>query len=80
MPLSETAVNSRLWLETNPLSDSSLRDTVPGLSGLQLDANAPSTVLKVRVWLIVVAWAGSIEDGCFCYSTNLCMSHCIYLS
>ena len=55
MPLSETALNSRLWLETAPLSDSSLRDKVPGLSGLQLDANAPSTVLKVRVWIIVVA-------------------------
>ena len=30
----------RLWLETAPLTDSSLRDTVPGLTGLQLDANA----------------------------------------
>ena len=37
------------------LTDSSLRDTVPGLTGLQLDANVPSSVLKIRVWLIVVA-------------------------
>ena len=72
--------NSRLWLETAPLTDSPLRDTVPGLSGLQLDAKAPSTVLKIRVWLIVVALVGFIEDWCFCYSKNLCMSHCIYLS
>ena len=35
---------------------------------------------RYEVWLIVVAWVGFIEDWCFCYSKNLCMSHCIYLS
>ena len=79
-PFISVALNSRLWLETAPLTDSSLRDAVLGLTGLQLDANVQSTLLKLRVWLIVVALVGFIEDWCFCYSKNLCMSHCIYLS
>ena len=54
-PFISVALNSRLWLETAPLTDSSLRDTVLGLTGLQLDANVPSTVLKIGVWLIAVA-------------------------
>ena len=54
-PFISVALNSRLWLETAPLTDSSLRDKVPGLTGWQLDSNVPSTVLKIRVWLIVVA-------------------------
>ena len=66
-----------LWLETALFTDSSLRDTVSGLTGLQLDAKAPSTLLKIRLWLIVVAFVGSIKDWCFCYSKNLCMPHCI---
>ena len=41
-------LSSGIWLEAASLSDSSLSDMVPGLIDLQLDARAPSTVLKLR--------------------------------
>ena len=41
-------LSSGVWLEAASLSDSSLSDMVPGLIDLQLDAKAPSTVLKCK--------------------------------
>ncbi|CAH3044907.1 unnamed protein product, partial [Porites lobata] len=50
--------NSGIWLEAASLSDSSLSDMVPGLINLQLDAKAPSTVLKYKSgWLRWREWA-----------------------
>ena len=49
---------SGIWLETASLSDSSLSDMVPGLIDLQLDAKAPSMVLKYNSgWLRWRKWA-----------------------
>ena len=49
---------SGIWLEAASLSDSSLSDMVPGLIDLQLDAKAPSTVLKYKSgWLRWREWA-----------------------
>ena len=45
-------LNSGIWLEAASLSDSSLSDVVPGHIDLQLDAKAPSMVLKYKSgWL-----------------------------
>ena len=45
-------LSSGIWLEAASLSESSLSDMVPGLIDLQLDAKAPSTVLKYKSgWL-----------------------------
>ena len=49
---------SGIWLEVASLSDSSLSDMVPGRIDLQLDAKAPSTVLKYKSgWLWWRKWA-----------------------
>jgi len=49
--------SSGIWLEAASLSDS-LSDMVPGLIALQLDAKAPSTVLKYKSgWLRWREWA-----------------------
>lgn len=51
-------LSSGIWLEAASLSDSSLSDMVPGLINLQLDAKAPSTVLKYKSgWLRWREWA-----------------------
>ena len=51
-------LSSGIWLEAASLSDSSLSDMVPGLIDLQLDAKAPSTVLKYKSgWLRWREWA-----------------------
>ena len=52
-------LSSGIWLEAASLSDSSsLSDMVPGLIYLQLDAEAPSTVLKYKSgWLGWREWA-----------------------
>ena len=51
-------LSSGIWLDAASLSDSSLNDMVPGLIDLQLDAKAPSTVLKYKSgWLRWRAWA-----------------------
>ena len=51
-------LSSGIWLEAASLSDSSLSDMVPGLTDLQLDAKAPSTVLKYKSgWLRWREWA-----------------------
>ena len=53
-------LSSGIWLEAASLSDSSLSDMVPGLIDLQLDARAPSTVLKYKSgWLRWREWARS---------------------
>ena len=53
-------LSSGIWLEAASLSDSSLSDMVPGLIDLQLDARAPSTVLKYKSgWLQWREWARS---------------------
>ena len=45
-------LSSGIWLQAAPLPDSSLSDMVPGFIDLQLDAKAPSTVLKYKSgWL-----------------------------
>ena len=50
-------LSSVIWLEAASLSDS-LSDMVPGLIDLQLDAKAPSTVLKNKSgWLRWREWA-----------------------
>ena len=50
-------LSSGIWLEAASLSDS-LSDIVPGLIDLQLDAKAPSTVLKYKSgWLRWREWA-----------------------
>ena len=41
-------LSSRIWLEATSLTDSSLSDIIPGLIDLQLDAKAPSMVLKYK--------------------------------
>ena len=51
-------LSSGIWLEAASLSDSSLSDMVPSLIDLQLDAKAPSTVLKYKSgWLRWREWA-----------------------
>ena len=51
-------LSSGIWLEAVSLSDSSLSDVVLGLIDLQLDAKAPSTVLKYKSgWLWWREWA-----------------------
>ncbi|PFX31643.1 hypothetical protein AWC38_SpisGene3542 [Stylophora pistillata] len=51
-------LSSGIWLEAASLSDSSLSEMVPGLIDLQLDAKAPSTVLKYKSgWLRWRRWA-----------------------
>ena len=51
-------LSSGIWLEAASLSDSSLSDMVPGLINLQLDAKAPSMVLKYKSgWLRWREWA-----------------------
>ena len=51
-------LSSGIWLEAASLSDSSLSDMVPGLIDLQLDAKAPSMVLKYNSgWLRWRKWA-----------------------
>ena len=51
-------LTSGIWLEAASLSDSSLSDMAPGLIDLQLDAKAPSTVLKYKSgWLRCRKWA-----------------------
>ena len=51
-------LSSGIWLEAASLSYSSLRDMVPGLIDLQLDAKAPSTVQKYKSgWLRWREWA-----------------------
>ena len=51
-------LSSGIWLEAASLSDSSLSDMVQGLINLQLDAKAPSTVLKYKSgWLRWRKWA-----------------------
>ena len=50
-------LSSGIWLEAASLSDS-LSDMVPGLTDLQLNAKAPSTVLKYKSgWLRWREWA-----------------------
>jgi len=50
-------LSSGIWLEAASLSDS-LSEMVPGLIDLQLDAKAPSTVLKYKSgWLQWREWA-----------------------
>ena len=50
-------LSSGIWLKAASLSDS-LNDMVPGLIDLQLDAKAPSTVLKYKSgWLRWREWA-----------------------
>ena len=50
-------LSSGIWLKAASLSDS-LSDMVPGLIDLQLDAKAPSTVLKYKSgWLRWREWA-----------------------
>ena len=50
-------LSSGIWLEAASLSDS-LSGIVPGLIDLQLDAKAPSTVLKYKSgWLRWREWA-----------------------
>ena len=50
-------LSSGIWLEAASLSDS-LSDIVPGLIDLQLDAKAPSTVVKYKSgWLQWREWA-----------------------
>ena len=50
-------LSSRIWLKAASWSDS-LSDMVPGLIDLQLDAKAPSTVLKNKSgWLRWREWA-----------------------
>ena len=52
------ALRSQIWLEAASLSDSSLSDMIPGLIDLQLEARAPSTVLKYKSgWLRWREWA-----------------------
>ncbi|CAH3176023.1 unnamed protein product [Porites lobata] len=54
----QDVLSSGIWLEAASLSDSSLSDMVPGLINLQLDAKAPSTVLKYKSgWLRWREWA-----------------------
>ena len=51
-------LRSGIWLEAASLSDSSLSDMIPGLIDLQLEARAPSTVLKYKSgWLRWREWA-----------------------
>ena len=51
-------LSSGIWLEAASLSDSSLSDMVPVLIDLQLDAKAPSTLLKNKSgWLRWREWA-----------------------
>ena len=51
-------LSSGIWLEAASLTDSSLSDMIPGLIDLQLDAKAPSTVLKYKSgWLRWREWA-----------------------
>ena len=72
-------LSSGIWLEAASLSDSSLSDMVPGLIDLQLDAKAPSTVLKYKSgWLRWREWALSKVFPLF--EQNLCISHCLSLS
>ena len=72
-------LSSVIWLEAASLSDS-LSDMVPGLIDLQLDAKAPSTVLKTSL-----AGYGGASGLCPSlvfplFRQNLCISHCLSLS
>ena len=59
------------------LTDSSLSDMVPGLTDLQLDGKAQSTVLKYKSgWLRWCQWALS-EIG---VPVIPCISHCLSLN
>ena len=56
-------LSSGIWLKAASLSDSSLSGMVPGLIDLQLDAKAPSTVMKYKSgWLRWREWAMSKID------------------